>query len=313
MTVRRSVRRRAPLLAVLCVVALLTPLLTRLPLDPLHGVHWVIDLASHWQWPYVAGLVFFGVVAAASDRRWALVLLALPLPWLTAMPGAPATPDREATLRVATANVGVGNSDPAPLAAWLATRAFDVVALSEVTPGFADALGSIPGYRYRHVVARRGPFGLALLSRNPLHAAHLVPGPDGIPRIEAVIGLAGRRVAVTVVHPMPPLAPRYHTARDALLRDAAARAGHPGQGPGILLGDLNASPWSSGARGPADAGYHRATSLAPTWPAVGRGLAGIPIDQVLVSRHLSVIAAGVGPPIGSDHLPAWASLGLLPE
>jgi endonuclease/exonuclease/phosphatase (EEP) superfamily protein YafD len=118
-----------------------------------------------------------------------------------------------------------------------------------------------------------------------------------------------RPVSVTVVHPMPPIAPRYHRARNQQLR-IAARESEPARRAGVLLGDLNATPCSSGLAGLADEGFRRATGLSPTWPAILGGLLGIPIDQVLVTPHWSVTTSGSGPRIGSDNFPVWARLSL---
>jgi endonuclease/exonuclease/phosphatase (EEP) superfamily protein YafD len=111
------------------------------------------------------------------------------------------------------------------------------------------------------------------------------------------------------MHPMPPITPRYHRARNQQLR-IAVRESEPARRAGVLLGDLNATPWSSGLAGLADEGFRRATGLSPTWPAVLGGLLGIPIDQVLVTPHWSVTTSGIGPQMGSDHFPVWARLSL---
>ena len=76
--------------------------------------------------------------------------------------------------------------------------------------------------------------------------------------------------------------------------------------PVLLLGDLNATPWShpfkrllqetgliDGSRG---MGYQ------PTWPAGVLPLL-IPIDHCLHSQELRVVHKEVGPMVGSDHYP----------
>jgi endonuclease/exonuclease/phosphatase (EEP) superfamily protein YafD len=137
----------------------------------------------------------------------------------------------------------------------------------------------------------------------------VIQDAEGTPSIRTTIHWHGQPVAVTVVHPMPPLSAHYHQARNDRLR-AAAHEAKPSAKPGILFGDLNASPWSSGMHGPTEEGYRRATGLRPTWPAALKGLFGIPIDQILVTGDWSVNASGTGPVLFSDHLPVWASLSL---
>jgi endonuclease/exonuclease/phosphatase (EEP) superfamily protein YafD len=80
----------------------------------------------------------------------------------------------------------------------------------------------------------------------------------------------------------------------------------------VLLGDLNASSFSPvfdellSGTGLADsrAGFGR----LPTWPTSRPALARIDLDHVLVGAGISVLERGVGPPFGSDHLPATATL-----
>ncbi|MFN8424001.1 MAG: endonuclease/exonuclease/phosphatase family protein [Anaerolineae bacterium] len=82
--------------------------------------------------------------------------------------------------------------------------------------------------------------------------------------------------------------------------------------PGILCGDINATPWSTGRR----AARSRAPLLDATlghgylgtWPApLGRYL-GIPIDVCLIDPALESVAAAVGPELGSDHRPLTVTL-----
>jgi len=83
--------------------------------------------------------------------------------------------------------------------------------------------------------------------------------------------------------------------------------------PAIVVGDLNATPWSNAFSGLGHAGLLRATGLKPTWPAIGLGWMGIPIDHVLVTPHWSVMERQIGPNIGSDHLPVMVRIGLISE
>jgi endonuclease/exonuclease/phosphatase (EEP) superfamily protein YafD len=305
-------KRRSNLLSLLCLAGLLTPLLTRTLTGSDHSLAWLVDLASHWQWLFLGGLVVFGALAAHQGKLWMLMFLGAPLPWFTALAQAPVETSRETVVSVASANVGLGSREPGVLATWLAAQQIDLVALCEVSPAYAQALQSLPGFPHRHVAPRHGPFGLALLSRHPLVGPEVIEDSDGIPRIRVTVLLGQRPITVTAVHPMPPIAAEYHWSRNEQLRLAAKESGRHRQ-PAILLGDLNASPWSSGLIGPADEGFRRATGLSPSWPAALKGLLGIPIDQILVTDHWMVTASGTGPQIGSDHLPVWARLALRNE
>jgi endonuclease/exonuclease/phosphatase (EEP) superfamily protein YafD len=303
------VKRRSVLLAWLCLAGLLTPIITRILADTEHTLAWLIDLASHWQWVFLGGLLLFGTIAAWCDKRLAFLLLAAPLTWFTASERAPATSLDAPILKVAAANVGLGNQEPEALLNWLDAKGIDLVALSEVTPTYAQALQTMSSFDYQHIVPRSGPFGLALLSRHPLVEPKVLQDADNIPRIQATVLWQEQPLTVTALHPMPPLSAHYHYVRNERLRAAAQEAATTTR-PGVLLGDLNASPWSAAMLGLTEAGYRRATGLQPTWPAVMQGLVGIPIDQILVSDHWGVRDAGNGPTLASDHIPVWASLSL---
>jgi endonuclease/exonuclease/phosphatase (EEP) superfamily protein YafD len=306
---RRFLAVRARVLALLAIAGLLLPLLSHPLADAGGAASWLIDLGSHWQWLFLALLVLASLLLAVLDRRWSLVLLAAPLPWLTASPAAPAGERTADVLVVASANIQYRNPDARSLAAWLRTEKVDVAVVLEVASAHVRELEALADYPHRRIVPDEGPFGIAVLSRHPLAEVKVIEGAAGIPRIEAVVQWPRGRFRLTALHPMPPLRTEDHFARNRLLRalaDAAAASSEPS----ILAGDLNATPWSSSFAGLANRGLRRATGLAPTWPAAAAGLMGIPIDHVLVTRLMRVVASGRGPNLGSDHLPVLATLAL---
>jgi endonuclease/exonuclease/phosphatase (EEP) superfamily protein YafD len=301
--------RRLQVLALLCLLGLLLPPLSHLLAGSAGALAWLIDLASHWQWLFLAGLVLFAGLASWRDRRWIVLLLALPLPWLTASAPAPAGDARAPAFTLASANVNLHSQDTRALAAWLAQARADVVVVLEVSPAYATGLRALSDYPFQRIVARDGPFGIALLSRHPLQQVRVVEDASGIAHIEAQLQWRGQAIEVIALHPMPPLSPHYHRARNATLGTLANQAAASNR-PTILAGDLNATPWSSAFSGLAQRGLRRASGLTATWPAALQGWLGIPIDHVLVSRHWAVVANEVGPPLGSDHLPVLVGLTL---
>jgi endonuclease/exonuclease/phosphatase family metal-dependent hydrolase len=80
-------------------------------------------------------------------------------------------------------------------------------------------------------------------------------------------------------------------------------------GPLVLAGALNTSPWSHAFRHLCAAtGLVPTSSLMPSWPAWPLALPQVALDLMLVSSDLTAAAAGVGPAVGSDHLPVWAQI-----
>lgn len=299
--------RRVYTLALLCLFGLLLPLLSNLLADSTGTLAWLIDLASHWQWLFLLGLVVFTGLAYWGDKRWAVLLLALPLPWLTASAPAPTGEPQAATFSVASANVNLHSRNTQALATWLAQEKPDVVVLLEVSPAYAAGLRTLREYPFQRIVAQDSPFGIAVLSRHPLQQVEVIEDAQGIAHIEAQLQWRGLPVGIIALHPMPPLSPRYHRVRNAKLTALAKQAASSAI-PTVLAGDLNATPWSSAFSGLAQLGLRRASGLAATWPAVLQGVLGLPIDQILVSQHWAVVARQVGPQLGSDHLPVLVRL-----
>lgn len=299
--------RRVVTLALLCLLGLLLPLLSHLLADSAGALAWLIDLASHWQWLFLLGLVVFAGLACCCDKRWAVLLLTLPLPWLTASAPTPADDLQAQVFAVASANVHLDNRNTEVLATWLAQEKPDVVVLLEVSPAYAQGLRTLRDYPFQHIVAQDSPFGIAVLSRHPLQQVEVIEDAQGIAHIEAQLQWRGQPIGIIALHPMPPLSPQYHRVRNAKLA-ALARQAAASAIPTVLAGDLNATPWSSAFSGLAQLGLRRASGLAATWPAVLQGVLGLPIDHVLVTQHWAVAARKVGPQLGSDHLPVLVRL-----
>ncbi len=302
--------RRAKVLMLVCGSGLLLPLCSRALAGADGRMVWLIDLAAHWQWLFLSIFVIATLIATAvGRRRWCFALLLVPLPWLTAAPSATRAPDAAIDLSIASANVHFTSIDVGPLAAWLAREKPDVVVVLEVSPAYAGGLRSLADYRYQRVAASDDPFGIALLSRYPLAGDEVLRDEHDLARIEARVQLPAACVMVIATHPMPPVSPLFHRARNARLRAFAVEAAVSAQ-PTVIAGDLNATPWSPGFSGLADFGLRRASDLRPSWPSIGQGLIGIPIDHVLVSKHWSVVSSTRHAEIGSDHFPLVARLHL---
>ena len=260
----------------------------------------------HWQWLFVAGLVLGSVVALLIARRCLFFALLLPVPWWTAAPSWPSM-QANPTLTVASANVHASTTQAGPLSQWLAEEQPDIVVLLEVSRALGPQLASLTAYPYQVVHAEDSPFGIALLSKIALTRSSVQHDTDGIAHIDAELRVQNQAVQLVAFHPMPPLSPHFHLARNQALQGFAKQfraSGHPA----LLVGDLNATPWSSAFAGLETLGLRRTTGLQPTWPASGQGWLGIPIDHVLATPHWRVKHHHVGKTMGSDHLPVVVQL-----
>jgi endonuclease/exonuclease/phosphatase (EEP) superfamily protein YafD len=153
--------------------------------------------------------------------------------------------------------------------------------------------------------------GVMLFSRHPIvDVAYVRPVPDYLPIVVARIAIGGDVVTVIAVHPPHPTSARFARIR-ALQLKAIAEIAARTEGPLVVAGDFNSTPWSRPFHDLTTQGrLVDAAARRPwqtTWPTWLPGL-GLPIDHVLVNRHLVARRLERGPDIGSDHYPLTADL-----
>jgi endonuclease/exonuclease/phosphatase (EEP) superfamily protein YafD len=277
---------------------------------------WPLELAAHFRVQLlVAGLVI--TAAAGAIRAWRVVegaaiatlaQLVFLAPYLTAdarhiPPGAP--------LRVLFLNVHTSSTDYERVRRLVADTHPDILGLAEVDDRWlaelAPALGEYAG-RIEH--PRRDNFGVALYTRGALDGRAESLGGE-VPTIVARTHVPGAEaIALVVAHPLPPVSRATNTAQAATLAAVAARVqALPGRV--IVMGDLNATPWSAafarftGATGLCDT--RDGFGIQATFPASSFVMR-IPIDHVLVSCALGVRDRRVERDVGSDHLPVLVDL-----
>lgn len=305
-----AISRRAKLLVVLSAAGALMPQLASLPSDDRPTLAWALDLVAHWQWVYliIGGLCVTWFVALGV-YGWALpALFMLAAGWWLSSPEsyAAASSRADMVLTVVTANINADNHDSSALRQWVESLDADIVVIQEVTPATKAALEQWDAYPHRAIAAQEGPFGLAVLSRHALDAVESrEPGGQTL-HYRVHLRWAERLLALSAVHPMPPVTAEYHTRRVELFESESRWAKDAGL-PALVVGDFNATPWSSAMRSFAAHGQRSVTGFTPTWPAP---FPLIPIDQVVASDHWRVVDGGVGPRTGSDHRPVYVRLAL---
>jgi endonuclease/exonuclease/phosphatase (EEP) superfamily protein YafD len=187
----------------------------------------------------------------------------------------------------------------------------DVIFLMEVDARWLAALEPLKAkYPHHFAEPRTDNFGIALFSRIPWeYAAPLYFGKADLPSIEVSMQQEGRRFVLIGTHPIPPVGSGAAALRDAQLGELADYVAQL-RDPAIVVGDLNATPWSTGMRRLAgrNLGFRsRVAPWAPTWRA--GSLFAIPIDHALVTAPLAVTRRAVGPDVGSDHRPLEVTVG----
>ncbi|MEU2349044.1 endonuclease/exonuclease/phosphatase family protein [Modestobacter sp. NPDC049651] len=288
---RHPVRLLATWLGVLFGLAALAGIGAHLHLA---GSNWGVALGAFS--PYLMALAPLGAVLLLAARRWVLGVAAGVLTAVVATVLAPTyagdpAEARGPVLTVLTANVRLGQADPADLVAEARRAGADVVLLQELTPGLRDGLAArgldelLP-----HSLVEPGPGadGIGLWSRFPLtdqQRDHLT-----FPYVSARLDLGAGRPAPTVLafHAAGPWPqPADEWVRDmAKLPDVLDRVAAAGGGAPVLVGgDFNATWGNAQFRALLQDGYRdSAEQLGAQWTAT------YPADRA------------VPPLIGIDHL-----------
>lgn len=211
------------------------------------------------------------------------------------------------TVKIASANLLFFNTDYARGLQWIRREQPDILVLTEVTDGWAEAIEGLADlYPYR-AVRRTG--WVAMIARRPWASFEVVPGPRSGQGI-----LVGRfdvdETTLTVIgaHPASPQTLRLTRSRDLEI-EAIAMLARTAPGPVAAMGDFNATPWSAPMRRLVRASPLRYADLgATTWPTSLPRWLGIKIDHILLGNGCGLIDYKVGPRIGSDHRPVVATV-----
>ena len=281
--------------------------------------HWALDLLSHFRWQYLAVAGLVAAWALWRRQRGVLVAALLTLAmngWLIGRLASHPEISREAVapdfhLKVMSLNVLTSNPNkPRVLDAILKTDA-DVVFLMEVNQEWMQAMEPLKA-RYPHFYSqpREDNFGIALFSKIPWTDEKVLwLGKASVPSLEVRLKHDGREFRVIGTHPLPPMGPTYAILRNQQLKKLAEHASRQAL-PVLVMGDLNATPWSHGMHILQEDGKLGYRSLeapwAPTWRA--GSIFGIPIDHILCTSPFIIAERSVGPDVGSDHRPLIATV-----
>jgi len=286
------------------------------------SIHPVIDLISHYQVHMLfGGLTLLGLIALRKDRK-AGVLVTL-LCTVTALRLAPFwiadEPRIEGfTLRVMSANVQAQNPYTRPFLDEVERVSPDVIAVIEVTERWARAVEPLQ-QEYPFTITSRSQddrkYGVTILSRYEIEPIPLSPelGALAFRGAAATVQTPAGPVRVVAVHPRPPTGIAASRQRDAQLTlvNELVRQFQANE-PTIVLGDINATPWSHGYRllikGTTLRNTRRGSGIMGSWHSAIPSALRIPIDHILVNDPVGVSAIELGTDIGSDHLPVIADL-----
>ena len=286
---------------------------------------WPLELFVNFRLQY--GLLFCGCVLcllAARRFRWALLAVvgaAFCMLSVVAYTGSPwpdsSTRDtdsssRPASFRLVTFNVWFRNQDLRRVATYLEQIGADAVILLELSPENALRLQALlPSYQFAQIDPQ--PHGAVIFSRWPLAEQQFWFLCSQCTRIaRAKLDWRGQQITLLGAHLHWPIGGPAAALRRAELQ-ALGKLMRSRQGPTLLGGDFNLTPWSryfsDFLAGSALADCTRGHGWRPTWPQQLASL-GIRIDHCFASQDWQTAAATVGPRLGSDHLPNVVDLRL---
>lgn len=292
----------------------------------------MLDVLSHFHIQYAILLIVSALVlfSMADWRRRGLFLLPALLInlYLVApffMADTPTTiaagHDVATPLRILSMNISTATAGYPQVVELIRAREPDIVFMSEVRADLVALLQSELGDQFPvfHAEPSRMTLGVAILARDPSVQVQTLSAEANIGRMQrrylrADFVWDGTPVTLVGIHPLPPILREWALGRNreiALMGTLAQAAGHPF----ILVGDLNASPWSLAMRRLiADTDLRYAANgygIRPTW-LLGRGfvgsLLGSPLDHILVSPEWKVVGYTEAGDISSDHVPLQADL-----
>ena len=161
-------------------------------------------------------------------------------------------------------------------------------------------------YPVRLQLPHEDNFGIGVYSRLPMVDWQPLEAFDADLRgVQARLNVDGRTFTLVAVHAAPPIGGEASRFRNRQLRQLA-RLAVATNGPLVLAGDLNTSPWSPHFADLLQESRlrdsRRGFGIEPTWPSFLWPMR-TPIDHCLVSPTVRIIDRQVGPATGSDHLP----------
>lgn len=325
-------RRLVALFTGAYALGLLIFLLLRLVLGD--GLWWLALFGNFTPWYFAALVVLLPLALLSRAKRPALMMLPLALLGLIwfgrlYLPKAQADAGDAPTLNVISFNVWGDNQKLTDVEDWLREMQADVVAIIELPQAWANGFPTLREiYPEQFVLSELSgvSWDSAILSRYPMVSAEEFYLGD-IPQARVVVDMNGQEVAFYGIHlyvpsgriPHAPLSVYNDAPRNTQIRDLMKRV--EGETlPYMVAGDFNMSDqslvYNELAAVMHDSFREAGTGLGTSWFHAHRfGLPSlipplVRIDYIWHSTDFQAVSAALGPYLGSDHLPVYATLAL---
>lgn len=310
-------KRRENLSFFLLIIAVLVSV--PLVLGFLGPAHPAFDSFAHFR-PHLAilmGVIALPLLFTTMRREGAMILLFAILAFSTTLGAArnllegssaaqATVPASDARYSLVQINLRYNNPEPKRVLQMIAQEKPDVITYQEAGPDWAMWIDILKGTYPYHFECRidGGNMGVGILSRRPFSEGSEQRCLGNNRLAMTAIDFSGTRVNVGAYHALLP----WPFGQAAII-DAMMPKLQKFDGPSIIAGDFNATPWSNAVHRIEKASKTRAmTGIGGTWmpQSLSMELApyiGLPIDQVLVSRDIEAPVAISRDNAGSDHLP----------
>jgi endonuclease/exonuclease/phosphatase (EEP) superfamily protein YafD len=290
---------------------------------------WPLDLLSHFRLQYLAVFLIL-CIALVIAKHWPAAFIAIIGLLINgyevgrlSIKHSPVTAQHPALKLMHFNAWDIRNRDPAALARYLNTANFDLVFIQESSAEIVEHIKTLsvdykliePIDTYIHdqtvVFARR--------SVEPTLQITSAATRQWDYAVEVHIKWNDQHIALLSPHITAPGLPGTHAAREVEFASVADWANSQ-TNPCIVIGDLNATPWSMHFRWllaqtnlmNSQQGFGFQGSWPRRTPHSLSWLFTIPIDHCLHSNSLITLDRRVGPNLGSDHLPIELSLAVRP-
>ena len=286
---------------------------------------WWLDVLANFRAQFVVGLVVLSLsLLLTRFRRTGVAVAAVAvvnlIPVLPLYVGSPGDSEPSApSIRVMSFNLLSDNERFGEVIDYIEAVDPDLVLLHEASRPWEIALESADlGYEIIRPRSEDLIFGtLALVRGEEIEAVSFGFGAAQPRAVQLSYRPTGWPEAIEVLstHPLAPTTDERADLRDAQLGFAADWATGRG-GPRFIVGDFNATPWSSPFRNLMAETELRNSQvgfgLQPSFPTTSNVILRVPIDHLLHSEHFIVRDRRLGPDLGSDHFPLIVDIELAP-
>lgn len=284
---------------------------------------WWLDVLANFRAQFVVGLMVFSLsLLLTRFRRTGTAIFAVAvvnlIPVLPLYVGSPGESEPAApSIRVMSFNLLSNNEGFGEVIDYIRTIDPDLVLLHEASRPWEVAVEAA-GLGYEVIRPRSDNliFGTLVLIRGEDIEAVSFGFAAAQPRaVQLSYRPTGWPEAIEVLstHPLAPTEKERADLRDAQLQFAAEWASRQG-GPRFIVGDFNATPWSSPFRRLMDEADLRNSQigfgLQPSFPTTSNVILRVPIDHLVHSEHFVIRDRRLGPDLGSDHFPLIVDLEL---